>query len=196
MTPSDDMIACPVCGVKSGAKAFRCRECGELLPAGKIDHDKVRRRVWRDPPPPIEPEPSQSAQFSLATLMLLITLASICMALSREYRGLGIFVAVASVPPFLRTLLLARRRKQFGLPMSPGDKTVAFFASLSVVIASALGLAAVAGAAFFVTCIYSLGSGSSAPMDNLPIVAAVLAIPVIWLVCSKIHARWHDDLYS
>jgi hypothetical protein len=77
--------------------------------------------------------PPPSARFTLASLMLIVTLSAVLFGVIALYRGIGIGLAVLSVPALVRTVGIQWRRRAAGAPLSPVDKGAAFLASLAVV---------------------------------------------------------------
>ncbi len=70
--------------------------------------------------------------FSLSTMFLLVTLASVCMGLLVVVPGLGVFACIVMVPVFLRTVRVVRRRDAIGQEMRPLEKVLMFSTSFAV----------------------------------------------------------------
>jgi hypothetical protein len=90
--------------------------------------------------------------------MLAIALAAVCFGLIRMEPGLGILLVIFVTPAFLRTAVVASRRRAADQPMNTREKIEAFIGSLGLVMV--LGIAA--GFAFLVTCFASFFIGASA----------------------------------
>jgi len=75
--------------------------------------------------------------------------------------GLGIAMAILTVPAMLRTVLVAFRRREGGQPMSVGSKAGIFILTLAMTVSVIVA----ASAAFFFTCLIS-AQGS---LDRLPV---------------------------
>ncbi len=81
---------------------------------------------------PSETRPSQNFSFSLSTLLLLMTLASVCLGLITIYPGLGVPVCVLLVPALMRTARVVQHRKAIGMPVSNAQKAGLLLASFGV----------------------------------------------------------------
>lgn len=102
MSGGDETIACPACKSRNRRKAFRCRECGETLPAGKIDHEQIRLRQFSNHPSHIEPDESFAPENSLTTVFLLFVMALAEWGIFRMFPGVGIFLAILTSPMVIR----------------------------------------------------------------------------------------------
>jgi len=95
-------------------------------------------------------------QFSLATVMLLITLAAVLLGLFRMSPGLGMLVAVLVAPALIRTLIESAERQALGRPMTPADKASMFASTVGLTIAMGVAVIVVGGLALatavFVIC--------------------------------------------
>jgi hypothetical protein len=88
-------------------------------------------------------------QFSLASLMLIVTLTAVLLGVGGMAPGLGIALAVLASPALVRTSVVAALSRARGKPMSVGAKVALFVVSLIVAVVIAIA----AGAAFFVSCL-------------------------------------------
>jgi hypothetical protein len=142
-----------------------------------------------------EPSEASGGQFSLATLFLLLTLAALCFALMVREPGLGIGLAILSLPAFLRTAMLVGRRRELGRPTSPVLKITSYVGSLlTVVLVSAVVLIASVGT--FCTVCIGLAKNMS---DEGPVVVALLlagtaTVAAIYGVVAFIRWRWRRDV--
>jgi len=87
-------------------------------------------------------------QFSLASMMLIVTLCSVLLGVFRIAFGLGIVLAILVTPALVRTCMIAARSRAGGRPMSVGRK-VSFFAGTLGLLAV---IAVAVPAAFVATC--------------------------------------------
>jgi hypothetical protein len=71
--------------------------------------------------------------FSLGTLFLWVTLASMVLGAARIHPMFGVLLAVASVPASIATVRMARRRQRRGRPMKTAEKVISFVAAAGVV---------------------------------------------------------------
>ena len=148
--------SCPECGATLSATSDSCWLCHSTVP---IVATVVAERAvpW---------EHRAAYQFSLATMMLTITLVAVLLGVFLMSPGIGILLAVVVAPAFLRTCIVMARRKARGQPVSLADKLGSFAASFAfslgfVVFVGLAGAVAVV-AAFFVICWAALGT-SAAP---------------------------------
>jgi hypothetical protein len=133
---------------------------------------------------------ASASQFSLESLMLLITLIAVCLGMIVAMPGLGVLVIIVAVPALVRTLIVGRHRKIAAAPLNLGEKVAAFLASTGIVMGILLaGLSAFAVACVG-TCFAALGiaqaSGSRASENwifQVALGAAILvAVAVVgWL---------------
>jgi hypothetical protein len=120
--------------------------------------------------------------FGLSSLFLFVTLIAICLGVLVAVPGLGIVLAVISVPAFVRASASAARERAAGHEAEPADKIRFFLTSLGLVI-----VIAIAGfAAFFAACLVACPIVLSADSDALILffmaVAGVIAVTLMgWL---------------
>ncbi len=135
--------ACPKCGAQQPRKTDVCWLCG-----AKITADAVGTQ-------PIDPTLAapQQFSFSLSTLLLLMTLASVCFGLLAVAPGLGIPMCVLLVPVLVRTAMVVRRREAAGLVVSHVEKIGLMASSFSVAIVLAAVVSAAAFAGFCGVCL-------------------------------------------
>ena len=124
--------------------AIRCRDCGDELPAGKLDHDRIRLRRYADDPAYIEPDESLAAELRLGARLGWIVLGLVGVGMCLAYPGIGILLAILCLP-----VLLLRFQSTVG-----GDGILTWLAS-SFLLGGVVLLAI--GVAFFATCRYLTG---------------------------------------
>ena len=86
--------------------------------------------------------------YSLASLMMFMTLASVVCGAFSIAPGLAIVLIGMAVPAFVRTLILIRQKRGLGQQPHAGERALLFATSMGVVIVA--GFAAVI--AFYATC--------------------------------------------
>ena len=96
----------------------------------------------------VPPKRVNPAQFSLETLMLVITLIAVCLGMIMALPGLGIVVAIVAAPALVRTLIAGYQDRQAGTPMTLGEKLLTFAASTGVTLA----VLVTGGTAFAAAC--------------------------------------------
>ena len=139
--------SCPTCGNSSSEPA--------ATPNVETDVKK---------PSPIDPNPyaaphvdlhSAGPTFRLSTLMLTITLISVCLGVATWFPGVGLGLALLATPAYVRTALAGFRLRREGKPPTIEEKVFIFFASLAIVTS----IVVAAGAAFYGTCWVGLYGG-------------------------------------
>lgn len=144
---STGFARCPDCGAQTPLDAQTCWMCGRLLI--QLVAEPPRRAVATSP-----------VSFSLATLMLMVTLVAVGLGMFAIWPGLGILYCLAMAPALVRTAVGARRRQLSGQTLGLDRKFQLFATSLAVSVAAFVA----AIVAFFATCfstclIYSSAGG-------------------------------------
>lgn len=138
---------CPDCGARLDPATTECWLCHRKVALG--EGRAAPRFPFREEGPTARTaEEHAHFQFSLASLMLLVTLTAVMMGVSVMAPGLGIALAVLVTPAFIHTAVTAARRRSRGQPMAPLDKIAFFGGSLGAVVVTL----AAAGTAFYATC--------------------------------------------
>jgi hypothetical protein len=137
----------------SSSARGRCPECGAELAAGQARCWLCERKVSEaeSSNPYASPRPTDEnlgLQFSLASLLLITTLAAVCLGLFLLSPGLGILLGVFAIPALVRTFIDVSQYKRGGVRLGILDKLASFVLSLLVVGAVALA----AGVAFLSVC--------------------------------------------
>ena len=144
---------CLSCGATNSTAAVKCWLCGVPLAGGEPAPSEsaakfpVEGKHTATGSGAIAPVPAHF-QFGLASLMLTMTLISVCLGVISLSPGLGFGVIVLVTPAFLRTVIGARRMRRQGRPLGVPEKIMAFLGSLGLVTATAVA----AGVAFYATC--------------------------------------------
>ena len=144
---------CPECGARVKATDAKCWLCGrELVVQAEIvsEDDSPFAASW-NPRAGTTPVPWQ---FSLESLLMVITLAAVCLGAFAATPGLGILALIVATPALIRTLYEGHQVRKAGKTMSLGEKLLAFSASAGIALAA---LVAAAGA-FFVACTASIAA--------------------------------------
>ena len=182
----------------------RCPECNANCAAGDVKCWLCRRDLSHDTPilaTIVEPVSVNVAQFSLDTLMLLITLSAVLLGAFVAAPGLGILLAIVVAPALLRTFTIGVRRKKRGGKLTTGEKVAGFIGSFGLM--AAIGL--VGCTTFVIICFGGVmatcavaAADQQLGRQNLEVVGfivgvlavvAALAIP-IWLVVFMMRATW------
>ncbi len=142
---------------------------------------------------------SVTSQFSIASILLIITLAALLFAVFAAAPGFGILLALAAMPPLVRTCMVVNRRKSLGSSVSPQSKMLLFLSSLATTGAIAIVSLFVA----FSTFCFSLIGVVGLINDVLPWQAEIglsmigAAIPTILTVMYMVKLqknRWQRDI--
>lgn len=166
-SPTDGTI-CPHCGGANAKTATRCWLCG-----GQLEGLDESQNESRDEPkataavePVVASEASSAsgpqllvsgaATFRLSSLMLTITALAVVLSVGVYAPGLGIVLAVIVTPAFVRTAVAGWQRRRLGVPMSTGEKMLAFLCSGLLV--ATIGLAGCC--AFYLSCWVGFGGAN------------------------------------
>ncbi|HEX5106338.1 MAG TPA: hypothetical protein VFV87_21105, partial [Pirellulaceae bacterium] len=130
----------------------KCWLCGRelVLTADVVDEasESPFAASW-SPRVGVEPRPFQ---FSLESLLLVITLAAVCLGAFVATPGLGVLALIVAAPALLRTVYEGHQARRRGKAMDVSEKLLSFMASAGIALAA---LTAAAGA-FFAACTASI----------------------------------------
>ena len=161
-----------------------CSDCGAPLKPGQTQCWLCRSAVLATAPADARPATEVSAgtragcQFSLASLMLFMTLVAIICGIISMNPGVGAVLAFLSLPALVRTCTVAARMRTGGQPVSAVGKVGLFLLNLAMV---AIVIAA-AGAAFYFTFMATCAAGAhGAGLGILPF-AIILGLGAALLV--------------
>ncbi|MGI9430098.1 MAG: hypothetical protein ACR2NM_15670 [Bythopirellula sp.] len=150
---------CPHCEAKQLGPATTCWLCEKPLAGESAAADGLRMPTPAEVrSPQIQPE---RFHFSLATMLLIMTLASVCMGLIVALPGLGIVACILMGPVFIRTIKVVRHRESLGQEVPPGEKVAMFLGSFAVASVIAVIACICAFCSFCGVCasIFALGGG-------------------------------------
>jgi hypothetical protein len=145
--PSSQMDYCPACGAVVERTWSHCWLCSNDLirtPAG-LKVVPVSSTLQTAARPPLHGHP---ASFSLQSVMLVVTLAALVLGSFSIAPGLGIFLAIVSVPALIRTAIMVRRSESHGVAADAKSRAITFAASLAVVAVAGVA----ASIAFGIVC--------------------------------------------
>ena len=188
-------IACPTCRATVTQDTPFCWKCGSQLKTDGFESRGIEL--------PDKPSGSAGFNFSIASLLLLTTLIAIFLALFAAAPGLGVFLAVLSIPPFVRTLMVVNRRKAMGQQVSGGRKAGLFLGSLGVTLLITWATMFAAAIAFFFSCLGAFAFLDPGASGGANVEAVFLWITigftltftglVLWAFSFWIRARWRRD---
>jgi hypothetical protein len=177
---------CPECGawLKPGAT-----ECWLCLRKGAVTADVVE-------PPPIAgspfapkwvPKPTSGVpfQFSLESLMLVVTLVAVCLGVTMAAPGFGILLCIIAAPALIRTLMAGYQERAAGHKMSIGEKVLTFLASTGITMAVLGAGGSAFAAACMATCFAALGiSEATRGSGGVPLVGEQILFPAALIISS------------
>src|SRR3990172_7382657 len=205
---------CPRCHASSRPGTTRCWLCLAVVEPVAIDDAAA---------PPAASQTVHAERvgsYSLASLMMFMTLLCVIFGVSSLWPGVGIPLGVVVLIVWIRTSAVARRRLERGLSVSRAERTQLFLASFGATLAL-LAVTGVAGCAAFVAAYIAcagayIGStglweayvGSTSLREGIlreevgdamghiafAIVALAIAIPALWWIARIIRRRWQDDI--
>jgi len=187
-------MKCRHCGAVNTGQRESCWLCGQTLAAG----DGAAAESVK-PPVRINPNRKFAGSFTLGSLFLAITLIAICLGIIAMAPGLGIVLAIISLPAFVRTGLVVQRRAALGKSVTPAQKVWWFLGSLltSTVVAVVVLVASVG--TFCAVCL-GLVAVTTPKQDwtgawIIAIVAAVVATSLaVWGMTKWMRYRWRRDV--
>lgn len=159
---------CPECGAEVRPDAVLCWCCRHSLLQKASTASQRASAVAIDESVPHIHERTKF-QFTLASIMLLVTFTAVLMSIYTMAPGLGIALMILSAPALVRTIVVAMRKGSRGQPLSFGEKAGIFLAWIGV------GLVVIvsAGIGFFISCLVGLPGGGMVPVV-LGIIGAII----------------------
>jgi hypothetical protein len=184
---------CPRCGATWRPGADKCWLC--YAPAPTATHVGLKEFAT---PKPVRADAASAvgSSFSLASLMMAMTLVSVVFGISTFAPGVGIPLGIVLLVVWLKTAERARQRRQLGQSLTWAETIQLFFASFGVAIAMLAVVAAAGGAAFAVACFACATAFGEAQIGLIALAGGVgllIAIPVLWNLARWIRGRWLDD---
>jgi len=193
----------------------RCRHCDAvLLPEARqcwlcgaqLDVGGGVSRAAQVTPPAVRGSKAPAASFSLASLMMFMTLLCVIFGVSSLWPGVGIPLGVIVLVVWIRTSAVARRRLDRGLSVSRPERTQLFLASFGATVGF-IAMTCLAGCAmFFAACFACVGTwvGLEGPLGEdaatffawivFGVVALAIAVPTLWWLAKAIRRRWRRDI--
>jgi hypothetical protein len=147
---------------------------------------------------PTRPVNEAAPIFGLRSVFLLMTLVAVLSAIGAAAPGLGIALALVAVPPFVRTTLLAHKRRTIypkeRLPA--GLLVILFITSLILTITSIVVSCFLAGVCCFMVGYATMGvSGDDRLALGLGGTTAGMVLLAMWIALGKwAVSRWKADV--
>lgn len=202
--PIPPQLFCPHCDAKQLGPSKRCWLCekpltGAPTPISTTTGEPASAGGFRMPTPAEASSPDAHPErfhFSLATMLLMMTLASVCLGLVVTLPGLGIFACILMGPVFIRTVRVVRHREARGQDVSPGQKVAMFAGSFAV----ASIIAIIAGVCAFCTFCGVCGSfivlgGGSSSAEAVPFVFMALGVGAVSLFATIKLIKWNRSRF-
>ncbi len=155
---------CPDCGAQVQPTATACWLCQKPLAS---QAEIVEAEIVEPTPPPIIPAWEQARrqasplQFSLESLMLVITLVAVCLGMIVAMPGVGVLVAIVAAPALVRTLIAGFQQRAAGTQMTLSEKALTFLASTGITMAVLAAGGTAFASACFASCLVALGVSSA-----------------------------------
>ncbi len=178
-----DAIKCPGCGAINQIDEKRCFLCDrEFVPVAndrRIVDDRTRRDFA------YKSNHVSRARFSIASVMTFIAVVAACLAAFRFLPVLGILMAIFTIPPLLRTIVVAERYRLNDDRLSFMGKIEVFltsFCAFLLIIVSSI-------VAFCVTCVsgimgtggFSFAEGKDSPSVVIVVISGIFALIIGFL---------------
>jgi hypothetical protein len=174
---------CPDCGANVRTEVSHCWLCfrplpptgggplppppGTLLPSTDADETDSIRRV---------PPKAATWQFSLQTILLIMTLLAVCLGAYHNWPGLGTVLTAIATPALIGIIAMGAERRRRGLPMSAAEKIGGFLAMFGVLLLTAVAAIAALLVACGVLAFGMEGTRGSQWIVGLVIVAAMITV--------------------
>jgi hypothetical protein len=147
-----------------------------------------RSEPARPPAKPGEPGRDRPRQFSIATLLLVMTLIGAWLAIGRISPSAAALLLPLVGLAFGRTMMLAAREKHFGGRLTAAEKVAVFLGSVAVVLVGTIVSCGACIAVFFVGFVFvaaarPLGEAAVLSVGLLSFAASLIAaIGTAWLM--------------
>jgi hypothetical protein len=132
-------------------------------------------------------------QFSLESLMLVVTLVAVCLGMIMALPGLGILISIVAAPALVRTLIAGYQEKAAGGHLTLAEKVMAFIASTGVTLAVLVTGFAAFGAACFGSCLVMAGvasTGANRGVNGDTLIMALLGFSALVGLAAAIAMFW------
>ena len=196
MAPSDAQL-CPKCRAELHAGVMRCWLC-------EAEVQQVAADTAAAPHAASQAVPAERVgSYSLASLLMFITLVSVVLGVSTIALGIGIPLGVVLLVAWLRTAAVLHHRPIHGRTTSPVEKLQLFVESFGFTLALIALTGIVAGAAVvagFFACMGTWAVTDQEVLANIVwwVVGLAIGIPAFWWLGKRmakvIRRRWQRDV--
>lgn len=180
MSASRELIRCPNCQEENSPYRASCWICAASL-------EGLSPETGEGSVVPAEPH-FLSASIFRTIAVLLVILGTIILA-----PGMGILLACALCAPFVRTVLVARRRAERGYEDAFPTTVSLFLGSMGVTFVILVTVGVTAFVTFVLACI----SGDSTPegfWTAFVVLFLALLVPPCWVFWKWVRRRWKRDI--
>ncbi len=193
--------------VRSDGGQSVCSRCGADLPKGSNTcwlcyanvpapgDESVASRL--EPPlPPRTADSGHEGAFSLASLMMFVTLVSVVLGTITIAPGVGIPLAVIALIVWARTVSVVRFRGSVGEPVRSSQVVWMFVRSIAMVLLLTVFIGVAAIAAFCVVCFASFESSPSSGARVAQIIALLVLVAALFAIAKTAQVerrRWRTD---
>ena len=147
-----------------------------------------------DDPSPSSPAPAShahpDASFSLASLLLAMTIVAVMCGLIAVQPGLGIPICIVLAPVLVRTTMVVRRRKEAGRSVSPAEK-VALIGGSFLVSCVILTIVAVASVGTFCGVCLGMAAASNTSHNNEGMLWVFFVVAGLAATVATLSALYH-----
>ncbi len=198
---------CPNCDTPFVSKAKYCNKCGMRNQVAEMSQQPgfgtspdIGQRIDLGQG---DIGQGTARSFSIASLLIVITVISVLLGIAARAPGLAILLALLAIPPWVRTALVIRRQRAMGVQPTVSDRIALFMGSVFVTWVIVSTLVVSCCLTFCTVCIglfMTSGGGSNQSFVLACAVAIVLTLAVagfvLYLFRFWIRARWrrHTDI--
>ena len=193
--PSEPPTAA-ISGAQPGGDAT-CMKCGATLhPAASIcwlcfaPATETKRRAGGAASRSLEPIP-ETGRFSLASLLMFMTLACVILGVFTKWPGLGVPLAILSLVVWGRTVNIIRQRAKEGETVAPLQRVLIFLSSFAGTL-TIIALVIITGAAALATVcatMFSVADSRALPWAIGGAVAFLGGLFVLRSIFRRVNAR-------
>jgi hypothetical protein len=187
-------LSCPHCGAALPSGADKCWLCfTRVVATGDLAvSDQVVARSKQDMPI------VQTGGFSLASLMMFITLVCVVLGVFTIAPGLGVPLAIVAFITWLRTVSVVKWRESTGSALTSSEIIFIFVRSVAFtfLILMLVGVSAVAAFAAFCFGVMSASEPSDSELTGLLVVSVIVLIAAIFGLVAASRSerrRWRRD---
>ena len=184
---------CPRCGAPVSAELKVCWICfsplGGKLPQGALQQP-VAAKGYKE-------SSAASGGFSLASLMMLVTLVAVVLGMFTISPGFGMPLAIVAAITWVRTVSVVKYRSATGKPATKVEIVLMFVRSVAVTLVILMLVGVAAAAALAAACTGMIGAsgggGEVGTIFGIAIVVLIAAVLGIVVAARYERGRWQRD---